>query len=323
MTSPLVALLEGAIGLADRAGIERTLRLGRGVGRVWSAVGGPRARRVDEQLALAFPELSAAERRRRRNAVFAHLGQGLAEALLLAGRHRGALLDRVRVEGLEHLEAARRGADGRGVLVIGPHLGNWELGGARLASLGVPIALVYRGLRQPALERAIQQVRAGRAAPSDPGAEAVEQIPMGPRAGVRLVRALSSGRNVLVLLDQRARSPEGLVVEFFGRPARTRAGPLKLADRVGAPVLVAAARREDDGRHHRVTLHPPLQLEAGASDDEEVLRRNLQRVTTALEHEIRSSPEQWIWTHGRWRGAQSTPAPEDDERTGPEAAAQP
>ena len=89
--------------------------------------------------------------------------------------------------------------------------------------------------------------------------------------------------------------------EAQGRPASKRFGPLKLAARSGAPVLLAFARRDPDGRRHRLTIRPALQLESGASDDETVLQRNLQKATAEIEKEIRASPEQWIWTHRRWR----------------------
>ena len=131
----------------------------------------------------------------------------------------------------------------------------------------------------------------------------MQLIPMGGRAGVQFVRALEAGRHALAMLDQRARRDEGLEVAFFGHPARTRFGPLKLAERAGAPVLIALPRRHPDGRGHTLTIHPPLRLETGSTGDEEVLRRNLQRVTTEIEKGIREAPGQWVWTHRRWRGS--------------------
>ena len=303
----LVLILGGWIRIAELAGVSRTLRFGAAFGRMWHALGGPRTRRVRVQLAAAFPEVDAEQRMQWERQVFAHLGQGLAELLLMLGRHRGEMLSSLEVIGLAHLETAVRESGGKGAVVIGPHLGNWELGAAKLAALGVPVSAIYRGLRQPALERAILQIRAGASRGGlDPaaydGGEPIQQIAMGRRAGVQFIRALDAGRNVLVLLDQHARRDEGMLVDFFGRPANTRFGPLKLAARTGAPVLLAFARRDPDGRHHRLTFHPALQLEPGGSDDEDVLRRNLQRVTAEIEKEIRATPGQWIWTHGRWRG---------------------
>jgi len=303
----LVLVLGGWIHLVELVGVSRTLRFGASFGRLWRALGGPRTRRVRAQLAVAFPEVDAEQRMQWEREVFAHLGQGLAELLLMLGRHRGEMLSSMKVIGLEHLERAIRESGGKGAVVIGPHLGNWELGAAKLAALGVPVSAVYRGLRQPALERAILQIRAGASRggknpAADDGGEPIQQIAMGRRAGVQFIRALDAGRNVLVLLDQHARRDEGMLVNFFGRPANTRFGPLKLAARTGAPVLLAFARRDPDGRHHRLTFHPALQLEPGGSDDEDVLRRNRQRVTAEIEKEIRASPWQWIWTHRRWRG---------------------
>jgi len=298
----LVLVLRGAIRLAEWLGIERTLRAGRAVGRVWPVLGLPRTHRVREQLASAFPAEDSEQRERWTREVFVHLAQGLAELLLMLGRHRATMLDRVEVVGLDHLEQAVREAGGTGAVVIGPHLGNWELGAARLAALGVPVSAIYRGLRQPALERALQAVRSGTPGARDDtlAGHPIEQIAMGRRAGVQFIRALQAGRSVLALLDQRARREEGMIVDFFGRPARTRFGPLKLADRVGAPVLIACATRNPDARHYTLTIHAPLQLERGAAEDEEVLRRNLQTVTAAIETEIRALPAQWIWTHRRW-----------------------
>ncbi len=300
----LVALLGLMIRLAEVAGIARTLRIGAAFGRFWRVVGGPRTRRVRAQLAAAFPEIDSTQRGRWEEEVFSHLGLGLGELVVMAGRHRKEMLSRVDVVGLEHLDRAVRQAAGKGAVVIAPHLGNWELYSLKLASLGVPMAVVYRSQRPAALERAVRRIRSGvdPARPVQALDEPVQQIALGHRAGVQFLRALGDGRNVFVLLDQHAGRDEGLLVSFFGRPASTRFGPLTLAERAGAPVLIAAGRRDADGIHHRVTFLPALQLEPGSPDDVNVLRRNLQRVTAEIEKEIRASPGQWIWTHRRWRG---------------------
>lgn len=293
--------LKGAVLLSEWAGVEMTLRFGAFFGGTWRRLHGPRVRRVREQLAAAFPEKSPGECRAIESEVFAHLGQGISELLLMSGRHRDTMLSRIEVVGLEHVEAASAAAGGVGCLVIGPHLGNWELGAAKLAELGVPVSAVYRAPPHPALEEAVLRIRGGPEATKKEGHKAIEQIAMGRRAGVQFIRALAAGRNILALLDQHARAEEGILVPFFDLPASTRFAPLKLAARAGAPVLCAFARRDPDGRHHRLTFHPALQLEPGASDDAMVLRRNLERVTAELEREIRLSPGQWIWTHRRWR----------------------
>lgn len=308
----LAGLISGLTALAGRLPMDAVLASGAGLGRVWLRVGGPRTRRVHSQLARAFPERDAAWIDQATEGVFVHLGRGLAELILLRGRHRPALLQRVEVDGLAHLEAARRASATGGVIVLTAHLGNWELAAAKVASLGLPISAVHRGLRSPALDDALQDLRGGT---GGDGTD-FEQLRMG-RAGLGAIRALRRGRAVLVLLDQDAGREEGVFVPFFGRPASTRYGPARLAVQLGAPVLPGFIERERDGRHHRIRIEPALELEqpTDPNDDEEVMRRNVARMTAAIESRVRAQPEQWIWTHRRWRTQPTSPpraaGPED------------
>jgi KDO2-lipid IV(A) lauroyltransferase len=184
-------------------------------------------------------------------------------------------------------------------LIVTAHFGNWELACAKIAEIGIPVSVVYRELRPTALDRAMQGLR-GIGSKRPDGSVVLDQIPMG-RAGIPVVRALNAGHKVIVLLDQDARREEGVFVSFFGRSASTRYGSISLAMERGVPVLPAFVSRDPDGRTHRIRIQPVLQLEPGSSDDEEVLRRNVQRVTAVIEKEIRASPDQWIWTHRRWK----------------------
>jgi KDO2-lipid IV(A) lauroyltransferase len=253
---------------------------------------------VRQQLERAFPEAAPTTLDTWTRDVFSNLGRGLAELILLRGRHRNALLGRVEVGGLEHLEAAERATAAGGVLVVTAHYGNWELAGVKIASLGIPLSAVHRGLSIPVLDRALSSIRSGdEAAPLD-----YEQIKMG-NAGLRLVRALEAGRKVLVLLDQNARREEGVFVSFFGRPASVRTGPVRLATERGIPVLAAFMCRDANGLDHRIQIHPPLALalERDRDDGRDIERQNLARITAEIEAQIRRDPGQWIWTHRRWR----------------------
>jgi KDO2-lipid IV(A) lauroyltransferase len=317
----LLALLSLLTLVFERLSIDRATSIGAGIGRTWFRLAGPRTRRVYDQIACAFADCDDDQKRIWARDVFEHFGRSLAELILLRGRRQAELLERVRVDGLDNLEAADGQTEAGGVLIVTAHLGNWELACAKIASLRIPVSVVYRGVGIPALDDSLFALRRGEkvsapgsmnsapgsmnSAPgsmnSADGGGSVEGIPMGPRAGIRVARALSEGRKVLVLLDQNARRQEGVFVDFFGRPACTRSGPLSLSDLREVPVLPAFVHRDPDGRRHRLQIHPALQLESGASDDEEALRRNVQRVTAVIEKEIRVSPGQWIWTHRRWR----------------------
>ncbi|MCB9723856.1 MAG: hypothetical protein H6748_07420 [Spirochaetaceae bacterium] len=300
----LDVVLEAATAILGRLPRSIAPALGAGIGRLWFALRAPRVSTVETQLARALPELDAARRREIARGVFVHLGRALVETLLLRGRHRQALLDAVEIEGLEHLRAAERASPSGGVLVVTAHYGSWELAAAKIPSLGIPVAIVHRARASRVLDRVLRGLRTDAGA-DDAAAASTRLIPMGPRAGFAAARALAEGRKLLVLMDQNARREEGLFVDFFGRPACTRSGPLLLAARQGVPVVPAFVRRAPDGRRHRVRVGPALALEStradGGEPDDAMLRRDLQRLTDEIERAIREDPSQWIWTHRRWR----------------------
>jgi KDO2-lipid IV(A) lauroyltransferase len=318
--------LAGLTRCAEASSIESVVARGAFVGRRWAQFGLPRTRRVREQLSRAFPEIPEAERERWVGGVFEHFGRSLAELILLRGRHRETLLARVEVQGLDHLEAAEAQSATGGVLLVSAHYGNWELGGVRVASLGVRLSAVFRGLARPVLDTALKEIRS---APGDPWVD-YQPIRMG-RAGLGVVRALKGGRKILVLLDQDAHREPGFFVSFFGRPARVRTGPLRLARRRGIPIVPVFIRRDAETGRHRIRIHPALlqdespaaALDAGVEEsgrtnpgrasDPAWLAATAQRITALIEAEIREDPTQWIWTHRRWRSQphpSETPPPE-------------
>jgi KDO2-lipid IV(A) lauroyltransferase len=293
-------LLKGLLAVltefANRMSIGRVVAIGSSVGRIWARLGLPRTARVRAQLAEAFPEFSEQRLDRTTVGVFEHFGRSLAELIALRGQHREALLGRVEVEGLEHFAAAEAASEGKGALVVSAHCGNWELGGLRVATLGIPLAAVFRGLSHPVLDAALLSIRTGAgSAPVD-----YQQIRMG-RAGISLVRALKAGRKVVVLLDQNAPREEGVFVPFFGRRACVRTGPLKLAMRAGAPILVACSHRNSIGGGHRLRIHAPVWVPSDSGTGPDAVRPCAEKITALIEAEIREDPTQWIWTHRRWR----------------------
>ena len=120
------------------------------------------------------------------------------------------------------------------------------------------------------------------------------------RAALRpVLRALGRGAMVGILLDQNAARREGVFVPFFGRPASTSKSIAVLALRTGTPIVPAFIRREDAGTH-RVVVGPPLPL-SPSGDVEAAIVALTARCTEAIEAAIRTTPEQWLWMHDRWR----------------------
>ncbi len=284
-----MAGLVGVVGrAAGRLPPRTAARIGAMLGELayWLVPG--RRRVALANLALAFgPTLPPAARRAVARTNFRHLGVTVMECCRLFFGPPGAMLRRVRLEGVEHAKAAL--AEGRGAIYLGAHFGNWELLGAAHALTGLPsLNVVVRPLDNPFLD---VLVAAGRARAQ------LRLIPK--RAAVKGVQAtLARGECVGIMLDQHA-GQHGAFVPFFGQLASTSRSLAVLALKTGAPVVPAFIHRLPDG-DHVVTLEPAVPLvRTGALDrDVEV---NTARFTEVIERQVRAHPGQWFWVHRRWK----------------------
>ena len=272
-------------------GLPESWALGLGALLGWKAgvVFRIRRRAVDAHLELAFPDRSEGWRRRVARASFAHLGREAVAMLRMADLDPSDLRARTTVEGLEAFESAR--SEGRGVIVVSGHLGNWEIGAAALTARGIPVEAVAKGMANRRFDEELVRTRR-RLGVSIVGMEEA------PR---RVLRALSRGEVTALVADQNFhRDP--VFVPFFGRLAATARGPAVFALRTGAPVFLGVALREDDagsGARYRTLLQP---IDFRPSGDHEADVRRLTEVyTAALEELIRAHPEQYFWQHKRWK----------------------
>src|SRR4051812_10564245 len=118
-----------------------------------------RRRMVVRQIAAAFPDWPMSRVEATARAAYAHLGRVTIEAMLLPGMPPGTVLDLFEPEviGWDILEAAR--AEGKGIICVTAHIGNWELAGAFVAARGVPVDAVARHMSNPLADRWILETR--------------------------------------------------------------------------------------------------------------------------------------------------------------------
>ena len=270
---------------------QTALRLAGGAGRWYARLSGPRTDVALQNLRIAFPNWSERRRRRVLEAAFANVGRGFVEFAQLGTLGAEALRDLAELDGWEHFLRAREVSPHGGVVCLTAHYGSWELLVAMMAAHDVEISLIHRSRDNPLVDRVMGRLR------EEMG---VELLPLGSAARGAL-RALRKGRVVAVTYDQNAPRTEGVFVPFFGRLACTRDAPARLAMRTGAPVLPVFAERLADGDRHRVRILPHLELVPEEGDREAAVRENVARMAGAIEAAIRRAPDQWTWTHRRWR----------------------
>jgi len=255
--------------------------LGNLLGLLWYHVLPIRRRVVLENLQLALPELTLGQRRRIARETFRHVAVTVVELFWLTPRRRPRLDDIVEVRGLEHYERIRD--QGRGVIALTAHLGNWDLLACSQGAAGVPLSIVTKELSSRGLNRFWMERRAAM------------NVKLLPAQGsmLSILRALRKAEVVGLVVDQRTpKSEGGKPLPFFGSPALTTLAPHVLAARTGAALLPLHSYRNRDGAH---IVHIGAELEPGQSAEE-----TMTKVNELLESWIRENPGQWLWLHRRW-----------------------
>lgn len=178
-------------------------------------------------------------------------------------------------------------AMGRGVVIAGTHTGNWDLAACAMAAR-CDLLVVTKRLSVPWLDRFWQSTRARR------GVRFAQA--QGAFAAAR--RTLASGGAVVLMIDQvPLRRRHGIEVEFLGRPALVDRSAAALAAASGAPLVVAAARRDESGQQ---VLHVLQLLVPQGTAGRSWIDSTTAAATGALDRFVRAYPDQWLWLHRRW-----------------------
>jgi KDO2-lipid IV(A) lauroyltransferase len=249
---------------------------------------------LERNLQIALPELTAGERRRIAGRNFRNQSKAYADLMRLPVARVEDLRPLLRVEGVEHLEAAR--ARGRGVLVISAHMGSWEIAAAIWSATVAPVSLFAEELEPRELYEWYRCTRARLG---------ISVLPL-TRAGLRQVLQALDQQEMVVTAIDRDILGTGILVDFFGQPARIPDGPAAIALRRGTPLLPVAVHRLPDDTFQAVG-YPPIFAEPSGDRTADVKRVTGQLVRR-LEELIRAHPDQWHMPHRVWEtGAAAEP----------------
>ncbi len=256
--------------------------------RLWYAL--DRRHRLITQRNLEFAlgrQLNHEQRQLLAFEVFHHFIKLFFEAVAMMLLPLPKLRKEANVLGQENAVAALK--LGKGILAIGAHAGNWELACMIYGLAYQPLSIVARKHNQPLIDRIIRYLR-----------ERAGNTMIPKQGGLKaILTQLKKNQIVGMALDQNTTTKGGILVDFFGRRARTSPIAAILARRFGIPVLAVLTRRLPDGKH-LVVISPPLPMEI-TDDPEEDIRRHVQLQSDAVEAWVRVSPEQWLWLHKRWK----------------------
>ena len=187
-------------------------------------------------------------------------------------------------------------AQGRGVIVVVPHMGNWELAGIALHSQGLRLMVLARRQKNPLMDAWINRIRVST------GVEAIENR---SRAIREIPGKLAAGQVLALLPDVRAKGG-GVPVRFLGVETTVPAGAARYARAAGVPIIVAEVLRRGWVQHQ---WHITGRVESDPALDEQADRRQImQYVMDRLGESVRAHPENYFWFNKRWiLGKEPTP----------------
>jgi KDO2-lipid IV(A) lauroyltransferase len=239
-------------------------------------------------LAFAYgPELSPEARERLARAVFRHFVRFGWETLVLLVASLSYINRRVVIWGQEHMAQAL--SQGRGLIAMAAHSGNWEYTVMGYGLQYGPVAVVAREMDHP-LGRALARYLRQRG-----GNWMVDK-----QKGLKdILSHLKQNHIVGIVIDQNTTTAGGWLADFFGKPARTTPVAALLARHRDIPVVPTLSRRLPDGRHLMVVL-PAIPMEKTGDPDADI-QRHLELQNRTIEAWVRTCPEQWLWLHRRWK----------------------
>jgi Kdo2-lipid IVA lauroyltransferase/acyltransferase len=261
------------------------------VGTIWYAIDGRHRKIAFDNMMKAFTdEITPARCRRLVKANFIQLTRVVLELPSLLRLNLQNIDSYVEFSGENHLKTAL--AEGKGVIFLTAHLGNWEMMG-----LAMPLKFGFsdqahamaRPLDHKPMDAVLTEIRTrtgNRVIDKDKSAGLVGGL-------------LRQNQKIAILLDQNASWFEGVYVPFFGRVACTNKGIAMLAIRYGAVVVPMFNIRQKNGRY-KVMFDPPVKLIRTGDLGQDIVE-NTRRFNDIIEKYIRLAPENWLWVHRRWR----------------------
>jgi KDO2-lipid IV(A) lauroyltransferase len=246
-----------------------------------------------DSLSVAFgKEKSAQEIEKIAKDCFTYIAKSAVELMFFFDKPL-ALKNLVQIQGKENLDQALE--QGRGVILVSAHFGNFPLLLGRLAVEGYKAGGIMKPMHDARMEKIFLKKR------EKFGVRTIYSQPRNACVN-STINALRNNELVFIPIDQNF-GTNGVFVDFFGEKAATATGPVILAQRTKAALIPCFILRQPND-HHTIIFEPELELEEGR-DAQDVILVNIQKLTDIIESYIRKYPAEWGWIHRRWKSKPS------------------
>tara|TARA_B100001063_G_scaffold236508_1_gene256368 strand:- start:16 stop:876 length:861 start_codon:yes stop_codon:yes gene_type:complete len=171
------------------------------------------------------------------------------------------------------------------VVFISGHFSNFELMAMSIEKFGIDLAAIYRPLNNKFLNPLMEKIRKKYICK--------KQVKKGVSGTREILRYFKNGSSIAIMIDQRV--SQGVKAEFFGHEALTTTIPAQFVKKFNAKIIPVHIERCNNN-HFKLKIHDEIKFD----NDESILSITL-KLNKILENMILKNPDQWIWTHNRWK----------------------
>ena len=217
------------------------------------------------------------------NKMWENYGRIFAEYMFIKDFRSAKLEKNLKINGIEYLDEIKKNQ--KPVVFVSGHFNNFELMAMQIEKSGINLAAVYRPLNNIFLNKTMEKIRKNFICKN--------QIKKGISGLREILTFFKKNTSVAIMIDQRV--TEGIKCNLFTKPAYTTTIPAQLINKFNCPVVPVYIERKNK-INFEITINKPIYFEK--NDDLEKITKNL---NVWLEKMISKNPEQWIWTHNRWK----------------------
>ena len=238
---------------------------------------------IYSNLTNVFPNLHELEKNRITRAMWGNYGKILAEYIFIKNFRDSKLQHNIIVDGQEILEKIKENK--KPVIFISGHFNNFELMALHIDKSGIDLAAIYRPLNNKYLNKIIEKIRKSYICN--------KQVKKGIAGTKLLLKYFKKGTSIALMIDQRV--SQGIKSNFFNKKASTTSIPAQFVKKFKCDVVPIYIERINN-LNFKITIKKPIKFSDSSSIDS--ITNDLNKI---LEDMIIKNPEQWIWTHNRWK----------------------
>jgi len=238
---------------------------------------------IYSNLTNAFPNLNEFEKSKITKMMWCNYGKILAEYVFIKNFREIKLEKNVIVKGQEILDKIK--INKKPVIFISGHFNNFELMAMHIDKSGIDLAAIYRPLNNKYLNTIMEKIRRNYICN--------KQVKKGIAGTKLLLKYFRNGTSIALMIDQRV--SQGLRSNFFNKKASTTTIPAQFIKKFKCDVVPIYIERTNN-INFKISINKPIKFSDSSSI--EVITNDLNKV---LEEMILKNPEQWIWTHDRWK----------------------